>query len=151
MICLVFPIYIFHFGDKINYFLICNTVRQSITVFWWDTGHIFVETRWRRITRVIGQCLGGPIFTWGDQVPDETFDVLISTVVQQTVGQKGPADRLHIRLLQRALEATVSQDVTPPAPTEDPQVKTIYLVCEQEQSHNWPHKLSAAENLQFSV
>lgn len=71
---------------------------------------------------MIGQCLGGPIFTWGDQVPNETLDVLISTVVQQTVGQKGPADRLHIRLLQGALEATMSQDVTPPAPPEDPQV-----------------------------
>lgn len=81
--------------------------------------HQFVQTRGWWITRVIGQCLGGPIFTWRDQVPDETFDVLVSTVMQQAVGQEGPADRLHISLLQGALEATMSQNVTPPAPTED--------------------------------
>jgi len=68
---------------------------------------------------VVGQCFGGPVFTWGDQVPNETFDVFVSTVMQQAVGQQGPADGFHICLLQGALEATVSQDVTPPTPTED--------------------------------
>lgn len=77
---------------------------------------------------MIGQCLGGPIFTWGDQIPDETFDVLVSTVVQQTVGQEGPADRLHVSLLQGALEATMSQNVTPPAPTEDRQEENKYVL-----------------------
>lgn len=70
------------------------------------------------VTRVVSQCLGGPVFTWGDQVPDETFDVLVPTVMQQAVGQQGSADGFHIGLLQGALEATVSQDVTPSTPTK---------------------------------
>lgn len=39
--------------------------------------------------------------------------------MQQAVGQEGSADSFHISLLQGALEATMSQDVTPPAPTKD--------------------------------
>lgn len=33
------------------------------------------------ITRVVGQCLGGPIFTWGNKVPNEALDILITTVM----------------------------------------------------------------------
>lgn len=68
---------------------------------------------------MVGQCLGGPICTRGDQVPDETLDVLVSTVMQQAVGQQGPADFFHVGLLQGALEAPMSQDVSPPAPAKE--------------------------------
>lgn len=51
------------------------------------------------VTRMVGQCFGGPIFTGGDQVPDEALDILITTVMQQAVGQEGSADRFHINLL----------------------------------------------------
>lgn len=68
---------------------------------------------------MVGQCFGGSVFTWGDQVPDEALDILVTTIMQQAVGQKGSADCFHIGLLQGTLEATVSQDVTPPTPTED--------------------------------
>jgi len=67
-------------------------------------------------TGVVGERLGGPVSTRGDEVPDEALDVLVSAVVQQAVGQQRPADRLHVRLLQGPLEAPVSQDVAPPAP-----------------------------------
>lgn len=68
---------------------------------------------------MVCQRLGCPICTWGDQVPDKTLDVLVSTVMQQAVGQEGPADSFHIGLFQRTLEATVSQDVIPPTPPEN--------------------------------
>lgn len=68
------------------------------------------------VTRVVGQQLGGPVLTGVDQVPDEALDVLVSTVMQQAVGQQRSADLLHIRLLQGSFEATVSQDVIPPTP-----------------------------------
>lgn len=71
------------------------------------------------VTRVVGQCLGGSVFTWGDQVPDEALDILVTTIMQQAVGQKGSADCFHIGFLQGTLEATVSQDITPPTPTKD--------------------------------
>lgn len=70
-------------------------------------------------TRVVCQRFNGPIFTWGDQVPDEALDVLITTVMQQAIGQEGSADCFHVHLLKGALEATVSQDVTPPTPPID--------------------------------
>lgn len=76
------------------------------------------------LTRVIRQRPGGAIFTWSDQVPDEALDVLVATVMQQTVGQESPADRLHVRLLQGTLEAAVSEDVTPPTPTKETHGKT---------------------------
>lgn len=68
---------------------------------------------------MVGKRPGGPILARSDQVPDETLDVFISTVMQQTVGQQGSADGFHIRLLQRALEAAVSQNVAPPSPAGD--------------------------------
>lgn len=70
------------------------------------------------VTRMVGQCLSGAVFTWGNQVPNEAFDVLIPTIMQQAVSQQGSADCFHICLLQRALEAAMSQDVTPPAPAK---------------------------------
>lgn len=70
-------------------------------------------------TGVVGQRLRGSIFTWGDQVPDEALDVFVTTVMQQAVGKEGSADLFHVGLLQGALEATVSQDVAPPAPTKE--------------------------------
>lgn len=73
---------------------------------------------------MVGQRLGGPIFTWGDQVPDEALDILVTTVMQQAVGQEGSADCFHIGLLQGSLEATMSQDVTPPTPTRTKMEKT---------------------------
>lgn len=79
-----------------------------------------------RFTRVVGQRLCGTIFTRGDQVPDEALDILITTVMEQAVGQKGSADGFHISLFQGALEATMSQDVTPPTPTENNQSVNIW-------------------------
>lgn len=76
-----------------------------------------MQTSHSCLTRVVGERLGGSVFAGGDQVPDEALDVLVSTVVQQAVGQQGSADRLHVRLLKWALEATVGQDVAPPSPT----------------------------------
>lgn len=67
-------------------------------------------------TGVVGQCAALPVLSRGDEVPDEALDVLISTVVEQAVGQECAADGLYVSLPQRALEASVGQDVTPAAP-----------------------------------
>lgn len=101
------------------------------------------------VTRVVGQCLGRPIFAWGDQVPDEAFDVLITAVMQQAVGQEGSADGLHISLLQGALEATMSQDVTPPTPTKDREKGTTLSV--PGQTHlifNTKHRFNSTRHCQ---
>lgn len=68
------------------------------------------------LTRVVGERLGGSVLAGGDQVPDEALDVLVSTVVQQAVGQQRSADGLHVGLLQGPLEAAMGQDVAPPPP-----------------------------------
>lgn len=67
-------------------------------------------------TGVVGQCAALPVLSRGDEVPDEALDVLISAVVEQAVGQECAADGLYVSLPQRALEASVGQDVTPSAP-----------------------------------
>lgn len=100
--------------------LICMAVCACVCVCVW------MCARARAVTRVIAQCLGRSIFTWGDQIPYKAFDVLIATVMQQTVCEKRSADCLHISLLQGALEAAVSQDVTPSAPTSEER-KVIHL------------------------
>lgn len=80
---------------------------------------------------MVGQRLGGSVFARGDQVPDEALDVLVSTVVQQAVGQERSADGLHVGLLQRPLEATVGQDVAPPSPPGGEHVAQTPLVNDQ--------------------
>lgn len=71
------------------------------------------------ITRVVGQRLGGPVLTRGNKVPDEALDVLVAAVMEQTVGEEGPADGLHIALLHGAFKTAVGQDVVPPSPPKD--------------------------------
>lgn len=68
---------------------------------------------------MVGQRLRRPVLTRGDQIPDETFDVLISAVMQQAISQEGSTDGFHIRLLQGALEAAMRQDVNPPSPSKN--------------------------------
>lgn len=87
-------------------------------------------------TRVVCQRLGGPIFTWGDKVPDEALDVLIATVMQQAIGKEGSADCFHIHLLQGALEATMSEDVTPPTPPIDKHEKRGNPISLKQNIHN---------------
>lgn len=68
---------------------------------------------------MVGQRLGGPIFTGGNQVPDEALDILVATVMEQAVREEGSADRFHVGLLHGAFETTVGQDIAPPPPAED--------------------------------
>lgn len=78
---------------------------------------------------MVGQRLGGPIFTRGDKVPDEALDVLIATVMEQTVGEEGSADRFHISLLHGAFKTPVSQDVVPPSPPKDEETDHLVSTC----------------------
>lgn len=100
-----------------------------------------------RITRVVGQCLGGPILTRGNKVPNEALDILITTVMQQAVGEKGSADCFHISFLHRAFKTTVSQDVVPPTPTKDRQ--TILLPHGHIQSQIIEHNTVYSHSLAF--
>lgn len=93
---------------------------SKLVVFWsWTRNLSLVNSSCARITRVVGQRLGGPVFTWAYKVPDEALDVLIAAVMEQTVGKEGSADCFHVGLLHGAFKTTVSQDVVPPSPTED--------------------------------
>ncbi len=67
-------------------------------------------------TRVVGQCAALAILGRGYEVPNEALDVLVSTVMEQAVGQECAADGLYVSLPQWALKASMGQDVTPAAP-----------------------------------
>lgn len=64
------------------------------------------------------ECLGLSVFGGRDQLPDEALDLLVPFVVLDAVHQQGPADHLHVLLVQMPLEPPVRQDVLPPAPAE---------------------------------
>lgn len=64
------------------------------------------------------------IFWWRDELPDETLDVLISTVVKQTKYQDDTAYRLHIPLAQTPLTPGMGEDVPPAAPPGEEGEKT---------------------------
>lgn len=69
-------------------------------------------------TRVVEQCLGfTSVLWWCDEFPDETLDVLISTIVKETKYQDDTADCLHVALAQATLTSGVREDVPPAAPT----------------------------------
>lgn len=51
-----------------------------------------------RLTQVILKLLGAPVLSGGDQIPHETFDFVISAVMDQAVRQQGPADGFYIPL-----------------------------------------------------
>lgn len=68
---------------------------------------------------MVGQRLGGPVFTGGNQVPDEALDILVATVMEQAVREEGSADCFHVCLLHGAFETTVGQDIAPPPPAKD--------------------------------
>lgn len=70
----------------------------------------------QHLTRVVGQCAALAILGRGYEVPNEALDVLVSTVVEQAVGQECTADGLYVSLPQWALKASMGQDVTPAAP-----------------------------------
>lgn len=65
---------------------------------------------------MVGECATLSVLRGRDEVPDEALDVLVSTVVQQAVGQQGAADGLHVLLPQGPLETPVGQDVSPATP-----------------------------------
>lgn len=67
--------------------------------------------------------LGLPIFGRCDQFPYETLDLLVPFIMLHTVHQQGPANHLHILLIQVPLESPVSQDVLPPAPADGENIK----------------------------
>lgn len=62
------------------------------------------------------ELLGASVLRGGDQVPHEAFDFVVSTVMDQAVGQQGSADGLHVPLSQLLLEAAVREDVLPSTP-----------------------------------
>lgn len=100
-------------------------VSQS-TVTWGNTGGAEANRSSRfsgtalppLLTWVVLEGLGLPIFGRCDQFPNETLDLLVPLVMLDTVYQQGPANHLHVLLIQMPLESPMSQDVLPPAPAE---------------------------------
>lgn len=72
--------------------------------------------RSQELTQVVLELLGASVLSGGDQVPHEAFDLVVSAVVDQAVGQQGSADGLHVPLGQLLLEAAVREDVLPSTP-----------------------------------
>lgn len=69
-----------------------------------------------RPTGMIEQGSGLAIGRRRDQVPDKALDVLVSSVVIETVHQDGSADGFYILLRQLTFVASVGQDICPAAP-----------------------------------
>lgn len=67
---------------------------------------------------MVEQCLGFTPILWRcDELPDETLDVLISAIMEQTKDQDDTADCLHVAFTQTALTSGMGQDVPPATPT----------------------------------
>lgn len=68
-------------------------------------------------TRVVEQSLGfTAVFRGCDELPNETLDVLVSTVVKEAKDQDDSADRLHVAFAQPTLTSGVGQYVPPSTP-----------------------------------
>lgn len=65
---------------------------------------------------MILQLLGASVLSRGDQIPHEAFDLIVSAVMNQAVGQQGPANGLHVPLGQLLLETPMFEDVCPSTP-----------------------------------
>lgn len=80
----------------------------------------FKDTKNHRITtptRVVEQSLGFTAVLGGcDELPDETLDVLISTIVKEAKDQDDSADRLHVTFAQPTLTSGMRQYVPPSTP-----------------------------------
>ena len=63
------------------------------------------------------QLLRASVLSWGDEVPHEAFDFVVSTVMDQAIRQQGPADGLHVPLSQLFLKTPVVENVFPPTPS----------------------------------
>lgn len=81
---------------------------------------------------MVGQCAALAVFGRGYEVPNEALDVLVSTVVEQAVGQEGTADGLYVSLPQWTLKASMGQDVTPAAPAMHNRGEVSQVSFEQE-------------------
>lgn len=83
------------------------------------------------LTQVVLELLGASVLSGGDQVPHEAFDFVVSAVVDQAVGQQGPADGLHVPLGQLLLEAAVCEDVLPSTPpgSHTPRQQNRFCCC----------------------
>lgn len=57
-----------------------------------------------------------PILCRCNEIPDKTFNVLIPSVMVQTVDQNGPADGFHILFGKLTLETAVGKNINPAAP-----------------------------------
>lgn len=66
---------------------------------------------------MILQLLCASILGRGYEVPHEAFDFVISTIMDQAVGQQGPADGLHIPLSQLLLKTAMVEDILPTTPS----------------------------------
>lgn len=68
-------------------------------------------------TRVVEQSLWFTAILGGcDELPDETLDVLVSTIVKEAKDQDDSADRLHVTLAQPTLTSGMRQYVPPSTP-----------------------------------
>lgn len=73
----------------------------------------------RLLTQVVLKLLGASVFRRGNQVPHEAFDFVVSSVMDQAVGQQSPADGLHVPLRQLLLKTPMVEDILPATPPEN--------------------------------
>lgn len=72
-----------------------------------------------------------------DELPDETFDVLVSAIVEQTEDQDDSANRLHVALAQTALTSGVGQDVPPASPAGEEEENGHLSENTRQRSRAW--------------
>lgn len=58
-----------------------------------------------------------------DELPDETLDVLVSTIVKEAKDQDDSADRLHVAFAQPTLTSGMGQDVPPSPPAVEKKIR----------------------------
>jgi len=76
---------------------------------------------------VVLQLLGLSVLGRGDQVPHEAFDLVVSAVVDQAVGQEGSADGLHVLLRELLLKTPVIENILPTTPPGKPRYNSSHL------------------------
>lgn len=88
---------------------------------------------------MILKLLSASVLSRSDQVPHEAFDFVIPTVMDQAVGQQGPADGFHIPLCQLLLKTAMFEYILPTTPPEVEEKskkshsgmrKSLYLLCQ---------------------
>lgn len=78
---------------------------------------------------MILQLLSASVFSRSNKVPHEAFDFVVSAIMNQAVGQQGPADGLHVPLCQLLLKTPMVENILPTTPAGQQKGKFNFVKC----------------------